>query len=50
MENLKVRLLSICSKLDFKALPRDVEKFLFNPSDAKKVLSFYDYIGEYDFI
>ncbi len=50
MADLKVRLLTICSKLDFKALARDVEEFLFNPNDAKKVLFFYDYIGEYDFI
>ena len=48
-ENLKVRLLSICSKLDFKDLAKDIEKFLFKPGDSKKVLFFYDYIRNYEF-
>jgi len=41
---LKKRLLSKCKKLDFKQLAREVEQFLFVPSDSKKVLFFYDYI------
>lgn len=32
--------------LDFKALAKDVQPFLFNPADAKKVALFADYIGQ----
>ncbi len=49
MEDLKTRLLAKCSRLNFKDLAKDVEPFLFNPSDSKKVLFFYDYIYNYDF-
>jgi len=47
--DLKRRLLLRCKKFDFKQLTRDVEPFLFTPSDAKKVLLFQDYIRSYDF-
>jgi predicted nucleotidyltransferase component of viral defense system len=47
--DLKRRLLLRCKKFDFKQLTRDVEPFLFTPSDAKKVLLFQDYIKSYDF-
>jgi len=49
MNELKIRLLDICSKHNFKNLARDVEQFLFTPSDSKKVIFFYDYILNYDF-
>ncbi|MBU0599870.1 nucleotidyl transferase AbiEii/AbiGii toxin family protein [bacterium] len=42
--DLKNKLLSRCEKLDFKQLAQDVEPFLFTPTDAKKVLFFYDYV------
>jgi predicted nucleotidyltransferase component of viral defense system len=42
--DLKKRLLSRCEELDFEQLARDVEPFLTNPSDTKKVLLFSEYI------
>lgn len=50
MNDLKTRLLDLCSKHNFKDLARDVERFLFNSGDSKKVLFFYDYIYNYDFV
>ncbi len=44
--DLKEHLLSLCKELDFKALARDVEPFLFSAIDAKKVLVFPDYISQ----
>lgn len=38
-----------CTKFNFGELPRDVEQFLFNPSDSKKGLFFYAYIKDYEF-
>jgi predicted nucleotidyltransferase component of viral defense system len=46
MAALKERLLSLCKALDFVALARDVEPFLFSAIDAKKVLAFPDYINQ----
>ncbi len=46
MAELKERLLSLCKALDFAALARDVEPFLFSAIDAKKVLAFPDYINQ----
>jgi predicted nucleotidyltransferase component of viral defense system len=46
MAELKERLLSLCKALDFAALARDVEPFLFSTIDAKKVLAFPDYINQ----
>lgn len=46
MAELKERLLSLCKALDFAALVRDVEPFLFSAIDAKKVLAFPDYINQ----
>ena len=37
---LKEKLLQKCESLDFKALARDVEPFLFNKEDKEKVLKF----------
>jgi len=44
-DELKKRLLKICSNLDFKQLAKDVEQFLFIPRDSKKVLLFCEYIN-----
>ncbi|MFH0764371.1 MAG: nucleotidyl transferase AbiEii/AbiGii toxin family protein [Candidatus Omnitrophota bacterium] len=41
---LKERLLKKCEDLDFKLLAGDIEKFLFKPEDAKKVLLFREFI------
>ena len=41
---LKTALLKRCSKLNFKLLTRDVEQFVFVPSDAKKVSLFIKYV------
>ena len=46
MEDLKTKLLYICSKFDFKALSKDVEQFIFHPSDSNKVLFFNEYIQQ----
>lgn len=42
--DLKKRLLSRCEELDFEQLSRDLEPFLTNPSDTKKILLFSEYI------
>lgn len=42
--DLKRRMLEMCEKLDFEVLAREVEPFLFVPTDAKKVLDFRRYI------
>lgn len=47
--HLKKLLLEKCKKLDFKKLAKEVEQFLFVPSDSKKVLYFCDYIKNVDF-
>jgi hypothetical protein len=44
MTDLKRKLLLKCKSFDFKQLAKDVEPFLFNPNDSKKVLLFLDYI------
>jgi len=42
--DLKRKLLLKCKNLDLRQLSRDVEPFLFTPSESKKVLLFQDYI------
>jgi hypothetical protein len=44
LEELKRRLLKRCENIDFRHLAKDIEQFLFMPSDAKKVLLFTDFI------
>lgn len=44
--DLKKKLLVKCQSLDFKHLAKDVEPFLFDPDNAKKVLHFCDYVKE----
>lgn len=46
---LKDKLLLKCKELNFEHLARDVEAFLFDPTDAKRVRHFYDYIKNYHF-
>ena len=46
--DLKEALLSKCDKLDFTLLSRDVEPFLMNSGETKKVLLFKDYIKSID--
>lgn len=41
---LKKKLLAFASDIDFKELAEDVEPFLFNPEDSKKVALFEKYI------
>jgi len=43
---LKDRILARCAELDMKAMADDVQPFLFNPADAKKVLLFADYLKQ----
>lgn len=45
-EGLKTRLLELSEQLDLIELARDVEKFLFTPSDSKKVELFRDLIKQ----
>ena len=45
---VKEKLLLELNKLDLKELAKDVEPFLFSPSDAKKVLLFKEYIEQID--
>ncbi|MFQ6070511.1 MAG: nucleotidyl transferase AbiEii/AbiGii toxin family protein [Candidatus Aminicenantales bacterium] len=47
--HLKSRLLRKSKSIDFAQLARDVEPFLFSPSDSKKVLLFPEYIKGYEF-
>lgn len=39
-DELKAHLLAVCEKLDFQALATDVQPFLFNPADVRRVLAF----------
>lgn len=46
---LKEKLLLKCKELDFEKLARDIEPFLFDSKDAKRVRNFCDYIENYQF-
>ncbi len=46
---LKSKLIQRCKNLNFNQLAKDIEPFLFRPSDAKKVLLFAEYIENYEF-
>lgn len=48
-DELKKRILQKCKKINFKQLMKDIEPFLFNPEDSKRVLSFNDFIKGFDF-
>ncbi len=43
-EDLKKHLLDLCQRLDFQALAADVQPFLFNPADVRRVLAFPDFL------
>ena len=45
-EELRGKLVEMTSKLDFNDLAKDVEPFLFNPSDSKKVGLFPEFIKQ----
>ena len=44
-EALKSHLLSVCATFDFQELAADVQPFLFNPADERRVLLFREYIS-----
>ena len=48
-QELKKKLLKEIKKLNLSELAKDVEPFLFNPSDAKKIVLFKEYIEKFDF-
>jgi len=48
-EELKKKLIQKSKNLDFKKLAKDIEPFLINPGDKKRVLLFKEYIEEYSF-
>jgi predicted nucleotidyltransferase component of viral defense system len=43
-DQLKTQILEKCSEISMEAMARDVEQFLFNPQDIKKILKFGDYL------
>lgn len=45
---LKLRMVQRCKDLNFRQLARDVEPFLFEPADSKRVLFFAQYIKDYE--
>ena len=45
-ENLRETLLQKCKKLDLKSLAKDIESFLVNPQDSKRILLFCEYIKQ----
>lgn len=47
-EELKNRLLFLAEEYNFKELAKDVEPFLFEPSDSRKVEMFLEFIGQVD--
>ncbi len=46
---LKSRMVRRCRGLNFRQLARDVEPFLFERADSKKILLFAQYIKDYEF-
>lgn len=44
-EALREHLITVCERFDFQELAQDVQPFLFNPSDVKRVLFFKEYIA-----
>jgi len=45
-KDLKTKIVTVCAKLDMKAMAADVAPFLFNPADAKKVELFDKYLKQ----
>jgi len=48
-KQLKERILEKCSQINMETMAKDVQPFLFDPADAKKVVLFPDYIKQFDF-
>ncbi len=48
-ENLKEVVLEKCQQLDMEEMAKDVEPFLFKPTDRKKVIRFEDVVKQYSF-
>jgi len=48
-DDLKSKILQKCMRIDFKQLVKDLEPFLFTPEDSKRLLSFYDFLKDYNF-
>jgi len=46
---LKKAILNRCQQLDMETMAKDVEPFLFDPSDAKKVIRFENVVQQYEF-
>ncbi|MFW6129675.1 MAG: nucleotidyl transferase AbiEii/AbiGii toxin family protein [Atribacterota bacterium] len=46
VEKLRKELLKKCEQLDFKQLAKDVEPFLYNSGDSKKILLFRDFLEQ----
>jgi len=46
MDELKSRLLEKCQKINLANLSKDIEPFIINPEDVKRVLLFEDYIRQ----
>lgn len=44
MRELKAKLLEKCEKIQFESLVQDVEPFIVNPDDTKRILLFKEYI------
>jgi predicted nucleotidyltransferase component of viral defense system len=45
-KQLKERILEKCSRIDMEAMAKDVQPFLFDPADTKKVVLFPEYIKQ----
>ncbi len=43
---LKQAILQKCSHIDMKEMAKDVQPFLFNPADVKKIISFEEYLQQ----
>lgn len=48
-ETLKQSVLDKCQQLDMEEMAKDVEPFLFKPTDRKKVIHFEEVVRQYDF-
>lgn len=48
-EVLRETIIEKCRKLDMNLMARDVEPFLFNPADRKKIILFEDVVRQYKF-
>jgi hypothetical protein len=45
-QQMKGALLDKCSKIDMKEMAKDVQPFLFDPADIKKIIAFEEYIRQ----